>query len=248
STVEVGADFGIMETVDALIATMREAVDAGFTRIKLKYRPGWELEMIAQVRSAFPTTVIHVDCNSAYRLADAAMLQELDRFDLAMIEQPLANDDLVDHAALQRRLRTPICLDESISSLDKARQAIALGSCRWVNIKPGRVGGITNAIAIHDLCAEHAIPCWVGGMLESAVGASHCLALASLPNIAYPSDVFPTNRFYARDLARPEMRLSAPSQMRLSDAPGVGAAPDPDELSRLCVEHAELSAHQGRAC
>jgi o-succinylbenzoate synthase len=247
TTVDVGADFGIMETVDGLLDICRQAVDQGFKRIKLKYRPGWELDMLAAVRAAFPTTVIHVDCNSAYRLGDAAMLQELDRFDLAMIEQPLANDDLIDHAELQRRLRTPICLDESIASLDKARKAIAIGACRWINIKPGRVGGITNAIAIHDLCAARGIPCWIGGMLESAVGGSHCLALATLPNIAYPSDIFPTSRFYARDLSKPEMSLSGPSQMRLSDAPGIGAVPDAEQLGRLSVEQALLSAGRGAA-
>ncbi|MBA2479943.1 MAG: o-succinylbenzoate synthase [Planctomycetes bacterium] len=240
--VEVGADFGVMESVDALLSVMRQAVDAGFKRIKLKYRPGWDLDMLTAVRAAFPDTVIHVDCNSAYRLADIPMLEQLDRFGLAMIEQPLANDDLIDHAVLQKRVRTPICLDESITSVDKARKAIDLGACGWINIKPGRVGGITNAVAIHDLCAARGVPCWIGGMLESAVGGAHCLALATLPNIRYPSDIFPTDRFYARDLATPDMRLSAPSVMRVSEDPGIGTIPDEAMLARLSVEQAHLVA------
>ena len=239
-TVDVGADFGIMESIDLLIATIDEAVQAGFKRVKLKYRPGWELEMIDAVRRAFPTTVFHVDCNSAYRIDDVSMLTQLDRYNLAMIEQPLANDDLIDHAKLQKMLQTPICLDESINSPDNARKAIDIGAGRWVNIKPGRVGGITNALAIHHLCAAAGIPCWVGGMLESSVGAMHCLALATLPNILYPSDIFPTSRFYHQDLGTPEMVLSGPSQMTASPTPGIGAEPNPAQLRAMTLESAVL--------
>jgi O-succinylbenzoate synthase len=159
-----------------------------------------------------------------------------------MIEQPLMHDDLHDHAALQRELRTPICLDESITSAVKARQAAELGACRWVNIKPGRVGGLTPALAVHDTCAERGIPCWVGGMLESAVGAHHCLALATLPNIRYPSDIFPSERFYAPDLAEPAVALSAPSQMTAPAGPGCGAVPHPARLHAQTLAHAELRA------
>ncbi|NQU12198.1 o-succinylbenzoate synthase [bacterium] len=238
--VDVGADFGIMENIDRLLTTIEQAVRQGFKRVKLKYRPGWELEVLEAVRRQFPQTVFHVDCNSAYTLADTPMLRELDRFGLAMVEQPLMHDDLVDHAALQRELKTPICLDESITSPDKARQAIQLQACGWVNIKAGRVGGITNALTIHNLCHAAGIPCWIGGMLESAVGQSHSLALASLPNIRYPSDIFPTSRFYQRDLARPAIALSGPSQMTLSNAPGVGAAPDPEMLAAWTVDTVTL--------
>lgn len=240
--IEVGADFGVMESTDLLLETIAGAVQAGFKRIKLKYRPGWELEMIAAVRAAFPETVFHVDCNSAYTLDALPMFQKLDRYHLAMIEQPLAHDDLIDHAELQRQIATPICLDESITSVAKARKAVQTGACRWINIKPGRVGGLTNALAIHDLCAGAGIPCWVGGMLESAVGARHCAALATLPNIKYPSDIFPSERFYARDLSRPPMALSGPSQMTLPSAPGVGAQPDPEQLKRQKIETATLRA------
>ena len=240
--VEVGADFGIMETVDALIETIGGAVRAGFKRVKLKYRPGWELDVISAVRAAFPDLTVHVDCNSAYTLAHAEMFEKLDAFGLAMIEQPLTHDDLVDHAELQRRIETPVCLDESITSVDKARKAIAIGACKWVNIKPGRVGGITTAVAIHDLCRDAGVPCWIGGMLESAVGASHCLALATLPNVKYPSDVFPTDRFYTTDLAEPSMVLSGPSLMTPHDVPGVGAEPHPERLRERTMEHVTLTA------
>jgi len=242
NTVDVGADFGVMETIDLLLQSIDTAVKAGFKRIKLKYRPGWELDMVAAVRNAFPGVVFHVDCNSAYSLSDLAMFRELDKYDLAMIEQPLLHDDLIDHAELQSKINTPICLDESITSAAKARKAIKIGACRWINIKPGRVGGLTCAIDTHDVCQGAAVPCWIGGMLESAVGASHCLALATLPNVKYPSDVFPSDRFYAEDLADPPMELSGPSQISASEAPGIGARPDPGRLASLTIEEVSLRA------
>ena len=239
-TVDVGADFGVMESVDRLLDAIDTANEQGYKRVKLKFRPGWDLPMIEAVRKSFPKTIFHVDCNSAYTLDDLEMLKRLDAYDLAMIEQPLAHDDLADHAALQAQINTPICLDESITSPAKARKAIQLGACRWVNIKPGRVGGITNAVAIHNLCQQAAVPCWIGGMLESAVGASHCLALATLPNIRYPSDIFPTDRFYHEDLGEPPMRHSAPGQFCASMKPGAGAEPSPHALKRMTLENAVL--------
>jgi len=241
-TVDVGADFGIMESVDDLLRTIEGAVHDGFKRIKLKYRPGWDLDMIAAVRRRFPDPVIHIDCNSAYTLADLDMFKRLDQFRLAMIEQPLMHDDLLDHAKLQAQLKTPLCLDESITSGDKARQAIEIKACGWINIKPGRVGGLTNAVTIHNLCREAGIPCWVGGMLESAVGASHCLTLATLPNFKYPADVFPSERFFVPDLAEPQMSLSAPSRMVVSGAPGCGAEPNAARLAKQTLEHAVVSS------
>ncbi|MGH9725201.1 MAG: o-succinylbenzoate synthase, partial [Candidatus Acidiferrales bacterium] len=152
--IQVGADFGVMDHVDDLLATIQTAISEGFKRVKLKYRPGWDLQMIKSVRARFPQTTIHIDCNSGYSLADAPMFEALDDLDLAMIEQPLAHDDLIDHAKLQAMLRTSLCLDESITSSAKARKAIELGACRWVNIKPGRVGGLTEAVKIHDICRK----------------------------------------------------------------------------------------------
>lgn len=240
NTVEAGADFGVMPHLDQLLEAIAGAVRDGFTRVKLKYRPGWDLDMIAAVKAAFPHTVFHVDCNSGYTLADLAMFKKLDQYGLAMIEQPLSHDDLIDHATLQRQIATPICLDESITSPDKARKAAQIGACRWINIKASRVGGITNSLRVHDIARDAGIPCWIGSMLESAVGASFCLALATLPNVRYPSDLFPTSRFYHQDLATPELFLSGPSEMKLSDAPGVGATPDPERLRRLTVASATV--------
>lgn len=238
--VEVGADFGIMETIPLLLETIEVALGQGFKRIKLKYRPGWELEMIDAVRKRFPEATFHVDCNSAYTLQDLPMLRGLDAYNLAMVEQPLMHDDLVDHAKLQQELKTPVCLDESITSVDRARKALAIGACGWVNIKPGRVGGLTNALAIHDLCREQGTPCWVGGMLESSLGAHQCLALATLPNFLYPADLFPSDRFYAADLSLPPMVLGGESVMQVPDVPGCGAEPDMARLQERLAASAVI--------
>lgn len=239
--VEVGADIGVMESIDALLAEIGIAVEAGFQRVKLKYRPGWEIDVIAAARNAFPRTVFHVDCNSAYTLKDLPMLQKLDDFDLAMVEQPLMHDDLIDHATLGKQIKTPICLDESITSPDKARQAIEIGACQWINIKHGRVGGITNALKIHDIAKEAGIGCWIGGMLESSVGQSFAVALATLSNIQYPADIFPTSRFYQRDLGERRIELCGPSQARAFDGPGIGVTPDEPMLTECTLEHSTLT-------
>jgi O-succinylbenzoate synthase len=234
--VEVGADFGVMETIDDLILGIGQAMQAGYKRIKLKYRPGWDLGIVEAVRHEFPDGVFHIDCNSAYNFEDVEMFKILDRYDLAMIEQPLAYDDLFEHSKLQRILHTPICLDESITSPAKAAKAIEMGACRWINIKPGRVGGVTNALKIHEICEKANVPVWIGGMLESAVGASHCIALATLPNVQYPSDIFPSSRFYQRDLGSPEITLSEPGKVKPLSRPGIGREPDSDQLNHLTVE------------
>lgn len=237
--VDCGEDFGVQDSVDILIDKMETAVAAGFKRVKLKYRPGWELNMLRPVREHFPELPIHIDCNSAYTLDDVDMFKELDQFGLAMIEQPLMHDDLICHAKLQQQLKTPVCLDESINSPSKAIKAIEAGACGFINIKPGRVGGITNALKIHDIAQAANIPCWIGGMLESSVGAHFCLALATLPNIKYPSDIFTTSRFWAKDLGVPAMELAEPSRFRVPDAIGVGAEPDSRYMLDLIqkVEH-----------
>lgn len=239
--VPVGADFGVMDSLDELVEAVGRAVDDGFPRVKLKFRPGWDLDMLEAVRSTFPELTIHIDCNSGYRLQDSAMFQKIDRFHLAMIEQPLQHDDVVDHAKLAQKIETPICLDESINSIDRARQAIEMKSCRWINVKPGRVGGLTQAVAIHDLCQDAGIPCWVGGMLESAVGASFCVALATLNNFTYPPDIFPSSRFYHRDLADPPLVLDTSSDIPhvvVSDDFRKVPEPLPEELEKCCVQRA----------
>jgi len=242
--VAVGADFGIQDSLDILMSKIQGAIDAGFPRIKLKFRPGWDLDMVAAVRSTFPDFTFHVDCNAAYTLADVELFRALDRYRLAMIEQPLADDgmSLVSHAELQKRIATPVCIDESGHSLAHVRAAIALGSCKVVNIKMARVGGLAASRAIQALCAEHGIPCWVGGMLESAIGGAICVELATLPNFTYPADIFPSSYFYAHDLGKPEIVLSGRGEVATSRVPGIAQEPDPDLLARWTVEHASFRA------
>lgn len=242
NTVEAGADFGIRDSMEELVEQVGAAVSVGAPRVKLKFAPDWGLPVLEKIRSHFPEAVLHIDCNAAYAIEDAPLFKELDRFHLAMIEQPLAYDDLLDHAGLQREIETPICLDESINSVRRARQAIALGACRWINIKPGRVGGLTVAKEIHDLCASAGIPCWVGGMLESSLGAMQCAALATLPNFLYPADVFPSSRFYAEDLSTPAIANSSPWQFTLPSEPGTGATPQPELLKKFTIAQASLGA------
>jgi o-succinylbenzoate synthase len=246
--VAVGADFGVQESLDHLMAKIQGAVDAGFPRVKLKFRPEWDLFMVEAVRGTFPDLTIHIDCNAAYSPADFALFRSLDRFKLAMIEQPLADDgmSLVNHAALQRQIGTPVCLDESAQSLAHVEAAIALESCRVVNIKMARVGGLTESRRIQALCAEHGIPCWVGGMLESAVGGAICAELATLPNFTYPGDIFPSSYFYADDLGKPEIVLSGPGEVATSRVPGIAQEPDPALLARWTAAHATFGSTPAR--
>ena len=244
--VEVGADFGVMDSLDELVAAVDDAVGAGCPRVKLKFRPGWDLDMLEAVRSTFPDLTAHIDCNAAFRLSDLDLFRAVDRYELAMIEQPLQHDDLLDHAKLQAKIDTPICLDESIVSVKSAEHAIELGSCRYVNVKPGRVGGLTVAKSIHDLCRDAGIGCWVGGMLESGVGAAICLALATLENFTYPADIFPASRFYAEDLAEPAVSFETSSDggwhAVAGDEPGIAPAPKPDLLEQLTADRFVIEA------
>jgi O-succinylbenzoate synthase len=240
--VPVGADFGVMDSLDDLIHAIGAALADGFPRVKLKFRPGWDMPMLQAVRKEYPQPTFHIDCNSGYRLSDLPQFQAIDEFRLAMIEQPLRHDDVIDHAELQRQIATPVCLDESVSHPDHAALAIRLKSCRYVNIKPGRVGGLTNALKIHDLCQAAGIPCWVGGMLESAVGANLCVSLAMLDNFTYPADIFPTSRFYAEDLAETPLVLEKDA----AGVPTVRAAkripdPHPERLRKFTVQSASLT-------
>jgi O-succinylbenzoate synthase len=223
---------------------IQEAIDQGFPRIKLKFRPGWDLKMVDAVRSTFPRFTFHIDCNAAYTMADAGLFRALDRYQLAMIEQPLADDglSLLNHAELQARIATPICLDESAHSLAHVQAAIRLKSCQVVNIKMSRVGGLTASRQIQALCAQHEIPCWVGGMLESAVGGAICAELATLPNFTYPGDIFPSSYFYRNDLGKPELVLSGPGEIATSRVPGIAQEPDPDLLERWTVNRASFRA------
>ncbi|MGQ9781462.1 MAG: o-succinylbenzoate synthase [Nitrososphaeria archaeon] len=239
--VDVGADFGVQDSIEMLLEKIEKAIDDGFPRVKLKFKRGWDIDMLKAVRDRFPSHTFHIDCNSGFSLADLDLFKKVDRFDLAMIEQPLFYADLIDHAKLQKEIATPICLDESVTSPKMAEQAIELESCRYMNIKMGRVGGLSNAVKIHDMCEAAGIPCWVGGMLESAVGAGISIELASLRNIKYPSDLFPSRNFYLEDLGYPEIVLCGQGKIDVSKVPGTPYEPRKDKLEEETVEKAVMS-------
>ncbi len=242
NTVMAGDDFGIQDSIGELLDLVGAAVATGAPRIKLKYGPGWDTPVLERVRAQYPDVPLHIDCNSAYSLDDMSMFRRLEKFRLTMIEQPLRFDDLNDHARLQREISVPLCLDESITSIERMRQAIELGSCQWVNIKPGRVGGLTNALKIHDLCRSAGIPCWVGGMLESSLGAMLCAALATLENFKYPADLFPFSKFYKEDITTSPLLFSSPWHFTLPEVPGVGTQPDKERMKRATLQEAAVTA------
>ena len=222
--VAAGADFGIQDSIDMLLGNIQKAVDAEFPRVKLKVARGWDLQMLRTVRDTFPDTTFHIDCNSGYTLDDLPFFKAIDGLGLAFIEQPLHYADVLDHAELARQIQTPVCLDETIVSVKAAEQALQVGACSYINIKPGRVGGLANAIAVHDLAQEAGVPVWVGGMLESALGAAICVELATLPNFTYAGDLFPSSRFYEQDLCDPPLELTP----RKTFEPFTGPLPEPD--------------------
>jgi O-succinylbenzoate synthase len=235
--VATGISLGIQESPRHLVEKARTALAQGYRKIKLKIKPGADVPFVAAVREALGSTApLMADANNAYTLGDADTLAALDQFHLIMIEQPLAWNDLVKHAQLQKRLTTPICLDESITGLDKAEDMVALGSGRIINIKPGRVGGLSASRAIHDFGARHQVPVWCGGMLESGVGRSYNVALASLPNFVLPGDLSPSARYWERDIVTPEWTMSAEGMVRVpSEVPGIGVVVDVDRVENLTV-------------
>ena len=238
-----GADFGVQDTIDELLALIQGAVDQGFPRIKLKVKHGWDIEMLEAVRSTFPDPVIHVDCNSGYDLhEDADTLKAFDRFNLAMIEQPLFHTDLIEHAELQKSIGTPVCLDESVKSPRDFKLAMKVGACRMINVKPGRVGGLYHAKQIHDMAVAEGMEAWVGGMLESGVGAGICAALGTLPGFTYPADVFPSSRFYTEDITHRWIEQDDRCRVVLDETPGVGFEPVTDRLERVTVAKFNLDA------
>ena len=239
-----GISIGIQDTPDALVEKSRAALRAGYQKIKIKIRPGADIEYIAAVREALgPDAPLMADANSAYTLEDAAHLADLDRFGLMMIEQPLAQDDLRRHAQLQDRIATPICLDESITNVDRAEDMLALGSGRIINIKTGRVGGFDEAKAIHDLCQHSGIPVWCGGMLESGVGRAYNVALASLPNFTLPGDVSPSARYWEQDIVSPEWTMDAHGMVTVPrDRPGIGVHVEMDRVDDLTQRTVTLRA------
>lgn len=240
-SVPVGISLGIQDSPAALVDRARAAAAAGYRKIKLKIQPGADIEYVRAVRAALPDAHLMADANNAYTLADIDVLLQLDEFRLMMIEQPLEREDLVRHGILQARLQTPICLDESITSPERAEDMIALRSGRIINIKPGRVGGFASSITIHDLARRHEIPVWCGGMLESGIGRACNVALASLPNFTLPGDLSPSARYWERDVVEPEWTMSADGYVDVPfDAPGLGVAVDRDRIDNLTVRTATL--------
>ncbi len=240
--IQVGEALGISSDLDELLERIGTAFAQGFSRVKLKVRPDRDLEVLQEVRRAFPDGQFHIDGNCGYSFDDLAMFHALDELQLMMIEQPLGYGDLHEHAKLQRAIRTPICLDESCTSVAATRAAIDLGACKIVNIKPARVGGLGNAMRILSLCREAGIPCWVGSMLETSVGAAANLAFASLPGITLPCDAFPSRRFYQQEITAAELVLSGPGTMRPLDVPSDGHLPLEARLQGRTIERRSLTA------
>ncbi len=235
--VPVGVSIGLKKTDDELLSAVEGYLGEGYRRIKLKIKPGRDVEMVRAVRDRFPEAVLMVDANSAYTLEDASRLREMDDLNLLMIEQPLGPEDIRNHAQLQKKLKTPICLDESIRSVDDARLALELVSCGIINIKPGRVGGLTSASAIHDLCAASNVPVWCGGMLESGIGRGHNVALATLPGFTLPGDISASRRYWDEDLVTPEWEVAADGTITPPSSPGIGVTPRLDRISAETTRH-----------
>ncbi|MEM7033559.1 MAG: o-succinylbenzoate synthase [Chloroflexota bacterium] len=236
--IEVGVSIGIQPTLQGLLDRVDSFVEEGYGRIKMKIEPGWELEPLTKVRERHPDIKLMADANSAFRIADADLFNQMESLNLLMIEQPLAHDDIIDHATLQANVTTPICLDESIHGLGDARMAIALKACEIINVKVGRVSGLTEAIQIHDVCAEANIPVWSGGMLETGVGRAINLHMASLPNFTLPSDLSATKRYYHEDIAEPAFELNPEdSTIKVPVGPGSGIEVQQDRLEKNRERH-----------
>ncbi|MGE5125176.1 MAG: o-succinylbenzoate synthase [Betaproteobacteria bacterium] len=241
AAIATGISLGIQPDPQALVGKARAALAEGYRRLKLKIEPGRDVAFVAAVRDALGADApLMADANSAYTLADAERLLELDSLGLMMIEQPLAWDDLLRHAELQQRLRTPLCLDESITGLERAQDMVALGSGRIVNLKPGRVGGFAASLAIHDYCRDHGVPVWCGGMLESGVGRAYNVALASLPNFSLPGDVSPSARYWDEDVVTPAWTMDEGMVRVPLDRPGIGVTVDEARVAALTVRSAVL--------
>ncbi len=235
-----GVSIGIQDSFDQLLEKVGKELAAGYQRIKIKIKPGWDIEAVERIRAKFGDIGLQVDANAAYTLDDAALLARLDPFDLLLIEQPLDYDDVMDHVELQKRLKTPVCLDESIHTVRIARDAIAAGACKIINIKPGRVGGHQPSIELHDLCAANNIPVWHGGMLESGIGRAHNIHLASLPNFRLPGDIAASKRYYQPDLIEPPIDIASDGTIAVPTAPGIGVNIVRDRVDQATLRHVTL--------
>ena len=242
-TIPCGVSIGIQPSISELIELIEREVSAGYQRIKLKCKHGWDLEVFERVRNRFPEITLSCDANSAYRLKDADHLASFDQFDLLMVEQPLWYDDFYYHSMLQKQMNTAICLDESIRNRRDALAAIEMESCRIINIKLGRVGGFSEALAVHNAAFERGIPVWCGGMLESGIGRSHNIALSTLENYSLPGDVSASQRYWKEDIIEPEVTVSAQGEISIPDTPGRGYEVRTDLVERLTVRKHEIRTH-----
>lgn len=236
-----GVSIGIQDSVEQLLDKIATEVAAGYQRIKIKIAPGWDVDVIRRVRERFPSIQLMGDANSAYTLADADRLVALDDFNLMMIEQPLAHDEIIDHVELQSRLKTPICLDECIRSAHQAAQAIRMGAARIINIKLGRVGGFAEAKRVHDTAMAAGVPVWCGGMLESGIGRAHNIALSTLPNFVLPGDVSASKRYWSRDIIEPAVTVSSSGTIAVPEGAGFGFGIDFDFLKSVTVAEEVLT-------
>jgi O-succinylbenzoate synthase len=225
--VQVGVSVGIQPTIHDLLDKIGSYLDNGYRRIKIKIKPGYDLEPVKEIRQKYPNVLLQVDANSAFSLQDSNIFRDLDKFNLLLIEQPLAHDDIIDHSKLQKLLNTPICLDESIHSVEDARKAIEIGACRIINIKAGRMRGILCSKNLHDLCQRHQVPVWCGGMLETGIGRAFNVALASLPGFTLPGDISASKRYFRRDIITKEFELTRTGTLEVPTGPGIGVDVDP---------------------
>ena len=237
-----GVSIGIQESVDVLLGKIEHELEAGYQRIKIKIKPGWDLKILEQVRRRFPEIPLMADANSAYTLRDAQLFREMDAYKLMMIEQPLAHDDILDHARLQAEIRTPLCLDESIRSSRDARHALDLKACRVINIKLGRVGGHTEAREVEEEARLREVPVWCGGMLESGIGRAHNIAMSTLAGFVLPGDVSASARYWHEDIIDPPVTVTPRGTIRAPEAPGLGFEVNRERVERLTVRKEEIRA------
>src|SRR6266567_5923614 len=242
--VDCGVSVGIHRTIPELLRTVGGFLDQGYRRIKLKIKPGWDIEPVRAVRERFGDVPLQVDANTAYRLSDAKHLAELDEFGLLLIEQPMPEDQVLAHAQMAKVVKTPVCLDESITSAQAARDAIQLEACRIINIKPGRVGGYLEARRIHDLCAARDVPVWMGGMLETGLGHAGNVAMAAMPNFKLPGDTSASDRYYHRDITAPFVLVDG--RLKVPDGPGLGVDVDLDYLKEITTGAQLVQRREGR--
>jgi len=239
--IDCGVSIGIQDSVEQLFEKIETELDAGYKRIKIKIAPGWDFEIVRQVREKFGDILLMGDANSAYSLDDVELFRRMDKFDLMMFEQPLAHDDIFDHAKLQREIRTPVCLDESIHSPEDARKAIELGACKIINVKLGRVGGHFQAKQVEEICRTNQIPVWCGGMLESGIGRAHNIAMSTLAGFVLPGDVSASKRYWSEDIIEPEVSITENGSIIAPEKAGIGFDVKRERIDKIAVRKTEIS-------